>query len=538
MRRALLSLLAIGTMVATIGLSASVGAAASSGTTPLWVKHVQNYPGGISNSVRSYLDPGVQALQGNRQPRISNQTSSDFPNLQMNDDTYPPLPQNETAVAYDTDEPLIAVAAANDYVSGGVVVMRTKDGGQHWRSTRITPQFRGTADYCTGGDPAVAYSFRDDAFYLGQLCFFRALPYSEVQIYVSKDDGKTWTPGRQAARAASNYDYSTGKVNKHIFNDKDYITIDNNPNSAHFGRLYVTYTKFHILSNGFSDYCPIQLSYTDSVPFFDPSLTVFQHTAIQPDNPGGDGTGPSANQHSDPVVETNGTLDVAFVEEECNTAIDRHLFFQQSTDGGASFLPNQVQVDKAGQWMDNPDPADHLPNKKFRAPNTVSLAWSPTTGTLAFMYTNYINMNQSGADINASLSTDDGATWSDSLPVSVTKKGKDAPNDQFFPWIASDPDGQFFSIWLDCRNDPNNHDIETFQANSKDDGMTWPNSDISTASWDPDKGFFKSASFIGDYSGLAASSEAIYPVWTDGRHSDIDTTGIGETDIFTNIELR
>jgi hypothetical protein len=27
------------------------------------------------------------------------------------------------------------------------------------------------------------------------------------------------------------------------------------------------------------------------------------------------------------------------------------------------------------------------------------------------------------------------------------------------------------------------------------------------------------------------------PVWTDGRNSAIATTGIGETDIFTNVEI-
>jgi hypothetical protein len=188
--------------------------------------------------------------------------------------------------------------------------------------------------------------------------------------------------------------------------------------------------------------------------------------------------------------------------------------------------------------MDNPDPADLLPNKKFRAPNTVAMAWSPTTGTLAFIYTNYINMAQTGADINVSLSTDDGASWSDSMVLSQTHSGP-APNDQFFPWIAAAPDnGDFYAIWLDCRNDPNNHDIETFQSRSVDDGASWPNKDISTAAWDPDNGFFRSASFIGDYSGLAVSSAAVYPVWTDGRHSDIVRTGIGETDIFTSVELR
>jgi hypothetical protein len=28
----------------------------------------------------------------------------------------------------------------------------------------------------------------------------------------------------------------------------------------------------------------------------------------------------------------------------------------------------------------------------------------------------------------------------------------------------------------------------------------------------------------------------VYPVWTDGRNSAFNQTGIGETDIFTNVE--
>ena len=62
----------------------------------------------------------------------------------MNTDSNPPLPQNETAVAVSLANPKIAVAAANDYVSGGNIVMRTTDGGRHWKSTRVTPSFDGT----------------------------------------------------------------------------------------------------------------------------------------------------------------------------------------------------------------------------------------------------------------------------------------------------------------------------------------------------------------------------------------------------------
>ena len=172
-------------LVASITLAAMAGlvapaAADAAGTTPLWVKHVQQFPGGISNSVRFSLDPAVIRAQSAGYAVSASAGAASVTatreNVQTNDDSYPPLPQNEESVAYSTDDPMVAVAGANDYVSGGTVVMRTWDGGRTWASTRVVPVFRPTSDICNGGDPSVAYSSRDHAFYLAQLCFFRQLP--------------------------------------------------------------------------------------------------------------------------------------------------------------------------------------------------------------------------------------------------------------------------------------------------------------------------------------------------------------------------
>ncbi len=512
--------------------AASTGAGAAQ-ATPRWVRHVQTYPGGISAGVRARLDPAAVAAAAGAAPRALVQPAlTSGRNVQMNDDSDPPLPQNETAVAASLDDPAVAVAAANDYVSGGVAVMRTSDGGAHWATTRVVPVFQGTNDACSGGDPAVSYSRRDHVFYLSQLCFFRTLAYSEVQVFVSGDDGRTWTGGRTAARAASNFDYAKRTVDESVFNDKEYIAVDNTPTSPHYGRLYVTYTKFHVLPSGFSDYCPLQLSYTDTVNRLNPALTTFAHTPISPDAPGAKGVGSSANQFSVPVVEPDGTLDVGFVNEECNTSYDPHLLFQTSTDGGATFLPHAVQIDKPGQYADFKDAArdDTLPPTKVRVPNTISMV--EQGGVLTYVYQNNVQRRRTQADISYQQSTDGGRHWSDARFLTR------APNDQFFPWIAAGGKGQLFAIWFDRRRDPRNVDIDTWEAVSNDDGASWSERRISTAAWNPNRGFFSSGAFIGDYNGLAVSATHVYPVWTDGRNSAIARTGIGETDVFTDVERR
>src|SRR3982074_100081 len=115
-------------LVVLVGTTATQAAVPRSSTpttpgakTPRWVAHVANYPGGISSGVRAVLaaqeESGRQAAptvaQAPTSPSDGNSDNGNMSNVQMNDDSYPPLPQNETAVAYNVTHPEIAVAAAN-----------------------------------------------------------------------------------------------------------------------------------------------------------------------------------------------------------------------------------------------------------------------------------------------------------------------------------------------------------------------------------------------------------------------------------------
>jgi hypothetical protein len=288
------------------------------------------------------------------------------------------------------------------------------------------------------------------------------------------------------------------------------------------------------LPSGRSNYCPVQAAYTDLIPG-DPSDASWTNVAVVADDPAGNGRGAGANQWALPVVDSTGGLDIAYTLEDCNTGFDRAFFFKRSTNGGATYSP-AVQIDKPGQFADNPNTQDKLNPKKFRAPISPSLAFNPTTGSLSFAYQNNVNRQTSGADISFQQSHDFGATWSDALTISTTAGGAAAPNDQYFPWLSVDEAGNLHAIWYDNRNDRNNTMMETFQAFSSNDGLTWTNWNISSVAWNPDDSFFSCGCFIGDYNAIAASTRVVYPVWTDGRNSAGSPNG--QTDIFTNVEIQ
>ena len=110
MKRVIVVAAAFG-VAAWMAIAGSLAAAA----TPRWVRHVQRYPGGISNGVRAYTDSGLQRAQAASKFRspsvapVSSQSSGSLQNLQVNTDSNPPLPQNETQIAHSVYNDKVAV---------------------------------------------------------------------------------------------------------------------------------------------------------------------------------------------------------------------------------------------------------------------------------------------------------------------------------------------------------------------------------------------------------------------------------------------
>lgn len=119
-------------------------------------------------------------------------------------------------------------------------------------------------------------------------------------------------------------------------------------------------------------------------------------------------------------------------------------------------------------------------------------------------------------------SYDAGTSWQPPVRVNDTFKG-----DHFDPWMCVDPKGRVHVSWLDRRDDINNLLYHTYYAISSDAGQSFStNQRISTIASNPKLAARRDidyntgqiiSGFIGDYIGLACSSEAVHPAWPDMR---------------------
>jgi hypothetical protein len=109
------------------------------------------------------------------------------------------------------------------------------------------------------------------------------------------------------------------------------------------------------------------------------------------------------------------------------------------------------------------------------------------------------------SDVLFSRSSDGGATWSRSAPVSPADP--DSPGrDQFQPTIAVDQHGDVAACYYDRRNDPANNAVDRYCSLSGDHGRTFHDVRQTKSSWIPSRNadLFIEANSLGDYDALAA----------------------------------
>jgi hypothetical protein len=285
----------------------------------------------------------------------------------------PVAPDNEIAVAVHPTDPDIVLGGSNDYqitFLGATSILQvpsgfflSQDGGGTWIDGELP-----LSGSLGGGDPVPGFDrkhnqmvFTSLSFVCGQfapLCsrgniMFASSPLD--RLTGSTSDRITWSDQTIANGNSSD------AAAQQIFLDKEWMAVDNNPSSPHYGNIYVTFSAFRIEKGVYDEspilfvksedggrrwtlpveitgrnptYCTFQDDPDDSADSSGPNSS--QGTAEGPDDP----FACDQDQFSIPVVAPNGDLYVHFHNEQNSAAYeapqryDSQVMIVKSTDGG------------------------------------------------------------------------------------------------------------------------------------------------------------------------------------------------------------
>jgi len=407
------------------------------------------------------------------------------PNILCNQDQTTKA-QNEPSIDVNPSDPNHLVASSNDYrlrvnpppegdVRPGYYV--SFDGGITWPGDGII-DISTIPNTFAAGDPAIAIHDANNVYY-SYIAFNRTVDDAGgLAVSKSTDGGITWQPPVVVA-------WNTLT----IFHDKEYIATDAT-GSAYDGNLYVSWTRFQYDS-------PIFFSRsTDGGSSFSTPFAISDSSL-------------SSNQGSIPVVGPDGEVYVAWYNFNQDS-----IRLNKSTNGGSSFGTPRLVANITSV----PSP---LPGGEFRSYSFPTMAVDQNNG---YVYVAWSDFRNGDADIYFTSSMDGGSTWSTPVRVNDDTKFNDAH--QFFPWMDVSPNGKLYIGWFDSRLDPTPTTppllYDMYVTVSTDGGLTFsPNQRISEVTSDSSVGGFTTP-FIGDYSGLAATDEIVFPAWVDTRRNQQD----------------
>lgn len=537
------------------GVGASPAASSNAAAAGIGVRALS----GIFDAAK---DPPDSPGQGTVDKQFCTDGTAFGSNVRVNCDSTK-LPHNEVTIAVDPTNPNHLVAGSNDYeiyFVGATIVERivagsyvSSDGGATWTTGHVPP-----GGFTFTGDPAVAFNRKLGLVHYAVIAFQGGqgggFADASVQVSTSSDGGVTYG-------APVVVTLGTGGTRVTIFNDKPFIAVDSNPASSHYGRLYVTWTRF--LFGAFGQYLgsPIMLSRSDDGGrTFSAAMEISGSSATFCANPFVPANAGRCNedQFSSPVVASGGTLYVAFENGELVGAPnfrDQYLVVK-SSDGGATFQgPSQAvgaMTDGLNDYPMNVDGRQNLSNSQFRVNSAGNLAADPTSpSTLYVTFSDNRNGGLTGdfhtvttnTDVFVVRSTNGGMTWSGPLPV---KTGSVANNDQFYPWGAVDSTGRLLVAFKDRSYDSANVMYGETLASSSTQGSSFTSKEVDTGLSNPnDSRWFTNGgtthgktTFLGDYEGLDVGSDGVaHPIWTDMRVAAFTTVppgrGHNTQDVFT-----
>ena len=416
-----------------------------------------------------------------------------------------PNDPNNIVVTYREVSPVSALALS--------VVCRfatSFDGGATWQVGAALPLQKKES---TCDQPSVAADSQGN-FYLAYKDLYYLGPYSagvvDMLVAKSTNGGLTFPTYSLAVRHGSN----SPRIQNQLYPVKGYLGVDNSPRSPYQGTIYLGFTSENAVPDA---RVMVVDSHDGGSTWSDPVLA---------DSPLGINVDEIYQDNALPVVAADGSAYLFFSEWNAEDSIAGPLKIRlaKSTDGGVT-------------WQAQSDVATNLVSPgKFRLKNA-EIGWPSAAGTAGVFGTSYptvaITPNGSfyvawtdfpngscifpgkcqNADVRLTVSNDGGLNWS--TPVKVSDDT--GATDQFNPWLAAHLDGTVSLSWADKRLDPNNINYDVFYTETTDGVKFLHNVRVTSAS-----SLVGTQRYVGEYSGMVATTNGDLPVWTDLRFGGSD----------------
>ncbi|MEC9140842.1 MAG: sialidase family protein [Chloroflexota bacterium] len=475
--------------------------------------------------------------------------------------------QTEPSIAVNPNDPDHLVMGSIDYNFPNVTNYVSIDGGVTWEGPFRPPYL--AEDIGSGGDAVVAFD-RDGNVYIIFISIgveeFTVGPaadqavVSSIAISKSENGGRTWNEPVSSFRSGISKNLSPGpdgQLQGDIaisFLDKPWLGIGPSKEDLSTDAIYVTMTEF-------TERFPIIFPFGGNFPFF--GVPVLE-TAIKVVSSTDGGQTWSESTTASPVVrrvfasggsseeDIDGEVDSKKLQAAPSNAIGTQRVLQGSQP--AVGLDGSVYV----TWLDSTDD-DSMEGlaenyiarsddggKTFGVPVRTSVfnepGFLPRNGFFRYwgsafpqiavgpndeVYVVYTakppDDPTDDGDIYFVRSSDRGETWSRPF----TLNGDDTDHLQFFPSIATSPNGNIHVMWGDFRDDRAQTRYQIYYTTSDDEGVTWGFQDttlgidtrdtrVSDYHSNANKGF-PGGQFIGDYFSIDASDQDAYLTWADTR---------------------
>ena len=457
-----------------------------------------------------------------------------------------PFPNNEPQIGVNPVDPSHMIASSNDFGTCCDQFYTTFDGGQHWQTGNMS---RENANK-TGSDPVTVFDRKHG------VALHSSLSYStlhaagtqacdgDVVVSISRDGGLTWEIPVQVDDGIG-CDLSKTQ----LFNDKEWITVDNNPASPFYGRAYLTWTKFESHDGAYASSAIFESQSDDGGEHWAPAREISGSNSnlctFQVSGPAGEC---DENQFSVPTVAPNGTVYVAFQNEqnqslwESANEFDDQYLVVKSTNGGATWSSPSFVVgleDGARDYPLNVDGRQTLTGYQIRVNSTGNIVASPIDGKLYLVYAdNSAGTHDSATPVTNTnvyvMTSTNGTQWTGPFPVDT------GAGDQWFPWADVNPASGNIGVLYNDRPAAGS----AVHNASLAEGLpgSFAKTIVSTAVSHPTQSrFFKAgvpgceacARFHGDYIGVAYGSDGrANMVWTDMRDADPTVPGVFDQFIY------